>query len=1035
MADAQQVADIPVDPEASAAAASPPLARYAVKRCLFKPADKPDTPDMNLLQVLTLNVGNMEECGDASARGGCGDGPKSVLRDFAHTNHLYQPSLSLVLQRVLVVGVRSFFLLLSDAFTSVWALAVDDEQMMQLVYLHRDGLRGSRLQVVLQKCMMRKSACYFLATNIRLEGMDSEEDTENYVTEKGLVLPGSAFGQAARRDDINSKQWRMLVCNGPRPNIGPHASGAGDHIISFVNECITMHAHQETFDARLSVIRVDEQQLLLTDGTRTLMARFTDELAFVNGVFRQGSKLSKMFQVGDVLDIQAMGYAHDKHKLVQASFEHYPTCIVTRCVQHLGRDMPGAHVRSLMHRAFLDKEETEAMMPAVDALPLHAVTRSKRTKRRMTITALGAFTNSAALSRRAKHAADMALGMETLLTKVLEKEDFMLLLTSMLTPRKISMLLRVSKIMMCRVLRQIVAAKLCNSNFMPGYLVVPRWNLHYGNERIRRDNIYYQLYKKLVTRQLEVSLGAATGGVALYESNSTARFFSIERVLGSFMQDNMKECRCVLDSTEQVAKHSRPWRSAEAKCRKLRCTRCAVERERKRWLWSLGLGGGEEDIPAKLLEMRDFGTEKRIVMGLRHRFMFRHEPTRWRMVDNTRRVQLLFTAMSLHDSDFFTTYSLTYLQDKEGSRKHRLSDVKKMRLEDGTMQPLDLPGCVSTLKKLHKVFPLTPGSLKMLQEECAKKCDEIWKVWLTTRMCELDERRMMHVDNFMPDLVFGLPRLRVVLQITATLLHGVRVLYVQREGHTRQCVLHCDSDFISFVAHDGRNELMFSTDCESFLRLLDQALVSQEVDAEYEMSTGLNRCVDDLRMWMGGSDANVLADYVVACSVHEVQDVSHVCFSDILEMGQSYSSVIHELRVFDFEILDTKLPYTSLEEEVNPELRKNRLCCQKLIDDMTEEKNHYSTDEDILRVQQERRNGDMESADEASDSDNNEDLSPGYDEEDQMEEASEVDGLGEMPPAYTHDAGESASDPDEEGANSAEEEDLPSTQEYVDADQ
>jgi hypothetical protein len=156
-------------------------------------------------------------------------------------------------------------------------------------------------------------------------------------------------------------------------------------------------------------------------------------------------------------------------------------------------------------------------------------------------------------------------------------------------------------------------------------------------------------------------------------------------------------------------------------------------------------------------------------------------------------------------------------------------------------------------------------------------------------------------------------------------------------------------------------------------------------------------------------------------------------------MGQSYSSVIHELRVFDFEILDTKLPYTSLEEEVNPELRKNRLCCQKLIDDMTEEKNHYSTDEDILRVQQERRNGDMESADEASDSndgsDNNDDLSPGYDEEDQMEEASEIDGLGEMPPAYTHDEGESAGDPDEGGANSAEEEDLPSTQEYVNAHQ
>ena len=64
----------------------------------------------------------------------------------------------------------------------------------------------------------------------------------------------------------------MLVCNSPRLNVVPHACGASEHLISFVNKCITMHAHKETFDARLSVLRVHELQMLLTDGTRTLMA-------------------------------------------------------------------------------------------------------------------------------------------------------------------------------------------------------------------------------------------------------------------------------------------------------------------------------------------------------------------------------------------------------------------------------------------------------------------------------------------------------------------------------------------------------------------------------------------------------------------------------------------------------------------------------------------------------------------------------------------------------------------------------------------
>ena len=123
-----------------------------------------------------------------------GSGPSCVLRDFAHINHLYQPSLSLTLQRVIVVGVRSFFLLLSDAFCSVWALAVDDAQMMDLVFQYRTALRGTQLQVVLHKCMMRDSA-FFLATNIRVEGAESEDDVVNYTTEDGEVLPGSHFAQ------------------------------------------------------------------------------------------------------------------------------------------------------------------------------------------------------------------------------------------------------------------------------------------------------------------------------------------------------------------------------------------------------------------------------------------------------------------------------------------------------------------------------------------------------------------------------------------------------------------------------------------------------------------------------------------------------------------------------------------------------------------------------------------------------------------------------------------------------------------------
>jgi len=295
------------------ASAYPELPRRNVQRSLFHHAAENEQDSMNPLVVLT----------HAPPLYGSGSGPMSVLRDFAHTNHLYQPSLSLTLQRVLVVGVRSFFLLLSDACSSVWALAVDDQQMMDLVYQNRSALRGSQVLVVLHKCMMRRNAGFLLATNIRIEGMTDNEHA-NYVTEEGEVLPGSGFGmppvqyseplavmlresgssakaaagssskapagssskEPAPKQDV---RWHMLVCNGPRIDhyfAGGTEEEGPEQLVSFVNTCIPAMVHRERFDARVSVVRVDQHQLLVTDGTHEMMARFADDMIFRNGVFR-----------------------------------------------------------------------------------------------------------------------------------------------------------------------------------------------------------------------------------------------------------------------------------------------------------------------------------------------------------------------------------------------------------------------------------------------------------------------------------------------------------------------------------------------------------------------------------------------------------------------------------------------------------------------------------------------------------------------------------------------------------------------------
>ena len=202
-------------------------------------------------------------------------------------------------------------------------------------------------------------------------------------------------------------------------------------------------------------------------------------------------------------------------------------------------------------------------------------------------------------------------------------------------------------------------------------------------------------------------------------------------------------------------------------------------------------------------------------------------------------------------------------------------------------------------------------------------------------------------------------------------MHGARVVHVQSGNSASECCLRLDDDFVSFRAHDGRNEMMFSTECQSFMRMLDQALVSQEIDAEYQSRSGLERGADDLRVWLGGGSANVLADYVFACSVHAVQDVAQLCWLELLVAEDSddeiQPSIVYEMRLFDFELLETKMPYTSLDEEPNPTHRHNLIGCNNLVTDMHDQHLSMLEDEDLRRRQLRRRNGDMESDDEADD--------------------------------------------------------------------
>ena len=431
---------------------------------------------------------------------------------------------------------------------------------------------------------------------------------------------------------------------------------------------------------------------------------------------------------------------------------------------------------------------------------------------------------------------------------------------------------------------------------------------------------------------------------------------------GSVVADNFTQCLC-LTTAKPVLVRRLNWRSAEGKM-EVRCALCSVKRERERFLWWLDEDGVDVDSAADGAAMC---TSQRVLLGLRHRFMFRDDKSRWAQVDNVREMLNLFAPYALRGAEDFPSYSVDLGPTASRKGEHCVPALKHLTRANGSQIVHDLLGCRQTLTKLHAVFPLTPGVFLLLHGQRLNECSAIWDAWLRTAMSEEGAPETVHVRCFMPELAPEHKRVRVVLQICGTLIHGARVLYVNRDNGKTGCCLHADDDFVSFRAHDGRNELMFSTDCLSFMRMLEQALASQELDADYQRTTGLSSAADDLRVWHGGGDANVLADYMVACSFYEVQEVAHICFQDVLMLDEAYSSVLHEMRVFDFELLDTKMPYTSLDEQPDEALRANRLTCQDLVEGMLTE--HQGMLEDVFRLSRQalRRAGDMESDTEEDD--------------------------------------------------------------------
>jgi hypothetical protein len=85
----------------------------------------------------------------------------------------------------------------------------------------------------------------------------------------------------------------------------------------------------------------------------------------------------------------------------------------------------------------------------------------------------------------------------------------------MLIPRTIALLMRVSKVMLARVLKIYSPEKVHHEGLTPEILARSSESLPFGSLRFRRCRLYLEVYRRFVQVQLQVSLRAATGGLTL----------------------------------------------------------------------------------------------------------------------------------------------------------------------------------------------------------------------------------------------------------------------------------------------------------------------------------------------------------------------------------------------------------------------------------------------------------------------------------------------------------------------------------------
>lgn len=843
---------------------------------------------------------------------------KPELRAFVLGDERQCVNMVLALVRVVPVAARSYMVLFSDGVSCVWTIAYENTSIVQeLQERGADIIDMVEYEVMLTKCASADGPPFVMCRFIRqcvAAATDKDEGGGATLQSSGMShslagmnrrlhehLQDSTIAGGKEKESFRVKKkpvpvmMELLVCRGPRRVL---AGGAihKELRMSSVDNVIADVYGRELFFARLCVLGFYQrsagalERVVLTDGTHTVLVRSSE----MPDVYKH-----------NIVDVEGCWQAKGRADgLLEATVHHYTThngadltCCVMQSLKKADTTTPVARWECVGTK--LPKMgclvESAAITSAVAAkqsfdLVEYHVLQMTQVRVMDYVLVEGSYIqafqmpapvpNTRSQGRHAVAAAQCSTTAQLghALHRIMEvMEVFDYIYHHFLLVAESARLSQVNK-----MLRQIALRVACNGRTQ-FYMLAPP--LFKRMERVFRleHQVSQMLFDSTLANALDIP----------YES-APAEFSLVTRIFQTFETNNLKQCVCG-DSAA--------------------CLFCLSRLDRHRSKHShftvAALSIERPDPQPKMSTLRDLER-----LRLRHMNVLRFFDRQWKVAHH---LQAFVAEQTHHVRMYVLTDSPEVTMEETNAHARRTDEWLLLRLrthkesqehehlaEPEVLGPFDqVAWWENRLVGLHSAQPLVPGSIELLYEDSIAECVRGMKAWKNSPVRlshEYGPQDCVPVPLFCPPSETLPMSRRMRVQLHSALFFKSRVVYFGTEDGPAGATMHKDSVHYTFVAHDGENVMLFTTDCESFVDMLEHAVTTRELDNNF--SRNIMHGHDDPHMQnIELKSCSVLENYVVEMTVLAVHDTAILSGSDAEDGKRMF---IFQWLCRDFRVLDSQ---------------------------------------------------------------------------------------------------------------------------------